>query len=178
VLNLPAASKAICRPYFIFTLLVLPYTKKKETMNLLYRIILSAIVAAGTAAILNAVTAAQDNGLVIDPTSFVVIFIGCVIIALVSPAIKATTSTSASKSAPKAKKGKPSGKGREQGEVKWFNVSKGYGFVTRSTGEDIFVHFRSIRGEGRRVLREGQQVEFTVTDGDKGPQAEDVDTVD
>jgi len=61
--------------------------------------------------------------------------------------------------------------------VKWFNVSKGYGFVTRKTGEDIFVHFRSIQGEGRRVLREGQAVEFTVTEGDKGPQAEDVDTL-
>ncbi|MDG1771895.1 MAG: cold shock domain-containing protein [Oceanicoccus sp.] len=61
--------------------------------------------------------------------------------------------------------------------MKWFNVSKGYGFVTRKTGEDIFVHFRSIQGEGRRVLREGQAVEFTVTEGDKGPQAEDVDTL-
>ncbi|WP_297291328.1 cold shock domain-containing protein [Oceanicoccus sp.] len=61
--------------------------------------------------------------------------------------------------------------------MKWFNVSKGYGFVTRKTGEDIFVHFRSIQGEGRRVLREGQAVEFTVTEGDKGPQAEDVNTL-
>lgn len=64
---------------------------------------------------------------------------------------------------------------REQGKVKWFNVSKGYGFVTRSNGEDIFVHFRSIRGKGRRILYEGQAVEFTLAEGDKGPQAEDVE---
>lgn len=64
---------------------------------------------------------------------------------------------------------------REQGTVKWFNVSKGYGFVTRSNDEDIFVHFRSIRGKGRRILYEGQTVEFTLAEGDKGPQAEDVE---
>ncbi|MEH6556473.1 MAG: cold shock domain-containing protein [Oceanicoccus sp.] len=63
------------------------------------------------------------------------------------------------------------------GTVKWFNVSKGYGFVTRASGEEIFVHFRSISGNGRKVLREGQQIEFSVVDGDKGPQAEDVDIV-
>ena len=147
-------------------------------MNLLYRIILSAIIAAGTSAILNTVTSAETSGFAIDATAFGIILIGCIIVALVSPAIKSSApSASGSKSVPKAKKSKPSGKGREQGEVKWFNVSKGYGFVTRSTGEDIFVHFRSIRGEGRRVLREGQEVEFTVTDGDKGPQAEDVETL-
>lgn len=64
---------------------------------------------------------------------------------------------------------------REEGTVKWFNVSKGYGFVTRSTGEDIFVHFRSIRGKGRRVLYEGQSVSFRVSEGEKGPQADDVE---
>lgn len=64
---------------------------------------------------------------------------------------------------------------KEQGKVKWFNVSKGYGFVTRENGDDVFVHFRSIRGKGRRVLHEGQAVAFRVTEGDKGPQAEDVE---
>ncbi len=147
-------------------------------MNLLYRVILSAIIAAATAAVLNSVTSTQDSGFAINPITFVIILIGCLIVALVSPTIKTSPKTT-SGSKPKAatKKRKPSGKGREQGEVKWFNVSKGYGFVTRTTGEDIFVHFRSIRGEGRRVLREGQQVEFTVTEGDKGPQAEDVEAL-
>ncbi|MFT7404570.1 MAG: CspA family cold shock protein [Zhongshania sp.] len=65
---------------------------------------------------------------------------------------------------------------RERGTVKWFNVSKGYGFITRDAGGDVFVHFRSIRGQGRgrRSLNEGQTVEFILTEGEKGPQAEEV----
>lgn len=63
---------------------------------------------------------------------------------------------------------------RETGTVKWFNTSKGFGFISRDVGEDIFVHFRAIRGEGHRVLVEGQRVEFSVMQRDKGLQAEDV----
>jgi CspA family cold shock protein len=63
---------------------------------------------------------------------------------------------------------------REKGTVKWFSSSKGFGFITRANGEDIFVHFRSILGEGARVLREGMRVEYIVLDGDKGLQAEEV----
>ncbi|AKG15244.2 cold-shock protein [Moraxella bovoculi] len=63
---------------------------------------------------------------------------------------------------------------REQGTVKWFNDSKGFGFIQRATGEDVFVHFRAILGEGYRSLKEGQAVEFVVTEGDKGLQAEEV----
>ena len=63
---------------------------------------------------------------------------------------------------------------REQGTVKWFNVSKGFGFITRDKGDDIFVHFRSIRGRGHRSLKQGQRVRFNVREGDKGLQAEDV----
>ena len=63
---------------------------------------------------------------------------------------------------------------REQGEVKWFNSTKGFGFITRDNGEDIFVHFRSIRGEGHRTLKDGERCDFVVTDGDKGLQADDV----
>ena len=64
---------------------------------------------------------------------------------------------------------------REQGTVKWFNVSKGFGFIVREDGEEIFVHFRSIKGAGRRALKDGQTVSFVVRDSDKGPQAEDVE---
>ena len=63
---------------------------------------------------------------------------------------------------------------RETGTVKWFNGSKGYGFIAREEGDDVFVHFSGIRGEGFRSLEEGQKVEFTVTEGQKGPQAQDV----
>ncbi len=63
---------------------------------------------------------------------------------------------------------------KETGSVKWFSASKGFGFITRDNGEDIFVHFRSISGDGHRILREGQRVEFEVTEGSKGLQAEGV----
>lgn len=66
---------------------------------------------------------------------------------------------------------------RELGVVKWFNVSKGFGFITRDNGDDVFVHFRNIRGRGHRSLNEGQQVRFTVRESDKGLQAEDVSVV-
>ncbi len=66
------------------------------------------------------------------------------------------------------------GGNRDTGTVKWFNTSKGFGFISRDSGDDIFVHFRAIRGEGHRVLVEGQRVEFSVMNRDKGLQAEDV----
>ena len=66
---------------------------------------------------------------------------------------------------------------REQGTVKWFNAEKGYGFIARSQGDDVFVHYSEIRSSGFRSLDEGQKVEFTVTQGQKGPQAQDVDIV-
>jgi len=61
-----------------------------------------------------------------------------------------------------------------KGSVKWFNDQKGYGFVTQEDGTDIFVHFSAIQGEGFKTLHEGQEVEFDVTDGPKGPQASNV----
>lgn len=67
---------------------------------------------------------------------------------------------------------------RVTGTVKWFNNAKGFGFITRGDDEDIFVHFRSIKGDGYRSLNEGQEVTFTVTEGPKGLQAEDVEKVE
>ncbi len=63
---------------------------------------------------------------------------------------------------------------KEQGTVKWFNGSKGYGFIERASGDDVFVHFNAIVGDGYKNLEEGQRVEFSVTQGEKGLQAEDV----
>ncbi|MBF8282933.1 MAG: hypothetical protein A2W37_06065 [Chloroflexi bacterium RBG_16_63_12] len=60
------------------------------------------------------------------------------------------------------------------GTVKWFNSGKGYGFIAREGGEDVFVHFSAIQGDGYRNLEEGQKVEFSVTKGPKGLQAADV----
>jgi len=62
----------------------------------------------------------------------------------------------------------------EQGTVKWFNAAKGYGFITRQTGEDVFVHFSAIQSEGYKSLDEGAAVEFEVVKGPKGLQAENV----
>ena len=66
---------------------------------------------------------------------------------------------------------------RQTGTVKWFNDAKGYGFIQRENGSDLFVHFRSIVGNGFRSLAEGQKVEFSVVDGQKGPAAENVEPV-
>lgn len=63
---------------------------------------------------------------------------------------------------------------RETGTVKWFNTSKGFGFIGREGADDVFVHYSSIRGDGFKNLEEGQRVEFSVEQGTKGPQAADV----
>jgi CspA family cold shock protein len=63
------------------------------------------------------------------------------------------------------------------GTVKWFNESKGYGFISRENGPDLFVHFSNITGDGFRTLKDGQAVSFTEGQGQKGPQAENVELV-
>ena len=61
-----------------------------------------------------------------------------------------------------------------RGKVKWFNSAKGYGFIQRDDGKDVFVHFSAIQGDGYRSLEEGEEVEFEISDSPKGPQAEKV----
>lgn len=92
-------------------------------------------------------------------TSFISILIACLLVSITSKSSKKLVKLS---------------DGREQGTVKWFNAAKGFGFITRENGEDIFVHFRSIQGKGHRSLGEGQTVIFEVAEGDKGLQAVDV----
>ncbi len=67
---------------------------------------------------------------------------------------------------------------QQVGTVKWFNSAKGYGFIERAQGEDVFVHFTAIKAEGHRNLQDGQRVSFTVTQGPKGAQAADVVVID
>jgi len=92
-------------------------------------------------------------------------FISIVIASLLS--VKLTSSAAGSTK-------KAVANGQERGTVKWFNAAKGFGFITRENGEDVFVHFRSIQGKGHRSLGEGQAVIFSVTEGEKGLQAVDV----
>ena len=92
-------------------------------------------------------------------TSFISIFLACVL------AVKLTDGSESSERV---------GAGQEIGTVKWFNAAKGFGFITRENGDDVFVHFRSIQGKGHRSLGEGQRVVFSITEGDKGLQAVDV----
>jgi CspA family cold shock protein len=101
----------------------------------------------------------------------IVMFVVAAIAAALLPA-----STAGGQSLPQPERAVAAGDGpREEGTVKWFNVSKGFGFITKDDGEEIFVHFRSIRGEGRRALKDGQRVSFVEAQTDKGPQAEDVE---
>jgi CspA family cold shock protein len=60
------------------------------------------------------------------------------------------------------------------GKVKWFNAEKGFGFIEREDGDDVFVHFSAIQAEGFKTLEEGQDVEFEIVEGDRGPQAANV----
>ncbi len=64
---------------------------------------------------------------------------------------------------------------RETGTVKWFNDAKGFGFISRESGEDVFVHFRAIQGDGFKTLKENQKVSFVVVEGQKGLQADAVE---
>ncbi len=61
-----------------------------------------------------------------------------------------------------------------KGKVKWFNAEKGFGFIERNGGDDVFVHFSAIQGDGFKTLEEGQEVEFEIVEGNRGPQAANV----
>jgi len=114
--------------------------------------------------------------------SLLLLFIATSLVSQFLAGGSAGTSSSASKSKSKSQsqnnsstsESSYSSSDHELGTVKWFNVRKGYGFITRDAGDDVFVHFRNIEGKGRRAIEEGQRVSFVVTDGDKGLQADEV----
>lgn len=108
-------------------------------------------------------------------TYVLAVFVGCTI--STSPGRSDTVSKTVS-AKPKASPSKQSSAGsKEEGSVKWFNIKKGYGFITRDQGDDIFVHYRNIEGNGRKAVAEGQRVRFFVVDGDKGLQADEVEAL-
>lgn len=136
-------------------------------MSLITKLIISLVIAA----IASTLTNLLKTGEVFDVQLLIAFFIATAATALLvsqqgKPVSTGGRSASATAQVDSA--------GRERGTVKWFNVSKGFGFIVKENGEEIFVHFRSIRGEGRRGLRDGQSVTFVVAQSDKGPQAEDV----
>jgi len=103
--------------------------------------------------------------------AFIAVFVSTTV---ASSGSSTVTKSSASVSADDELYDDDNAEGREVGTVKFFNVKEGWGFITRSDGDDVFVHFRNIRGRGHRSLNEGQQVTFSVGTTDKGLQAEDV----
>lgn len=136
-------------------------------MSVFAKLIISLVIAT----IASTLTTLLLTGEILDPRLLLAFFVATAATALIvgqqpAPAAGRSVKVSQSPAIPASN--------REQGTVKWFNSSKGFGFIVREDGEEIFVHFRSIRGEGRRGLRDGQSVSFIVAESAKGPQAEDV----
>ena len=148
-------------------------------MTLLGKLVTSLIVAA----VASTITTKLMGGQLSDLTLHIAFAAATIATALLtsltrSSAVSSSSSAGSSSSSSSSSPARTEHSGdadREEGEVKWFNVSKGFGFITKDDGEEIFVHFRSIRGDGRRSLKDGQRVSFHVADSDKGPQAEDVE---
>lgn len=134
-------------------------------MTAFLRLVLSAVMAFLALAILHLLNNGNFAGFAVNSFAFTNLFALFAITSFVSPIFERFSHI------------KLSSADRERGTVKWFNVNKGYGFVTRANGEDLFVHFRSIQGKGRRVLFEGQEVEYSIGEGEKGPQAEEVEPI-
>jgi len=156
-------------------------------MNLFTKLVISLITAGIAAAAISqfSLGSTLHIWLVVSAATLATTFLS--LIKMSRPAASSSTSSSSSSqgkskgksktAAPKKSAPRKSSGVREEGEVKWFNVSKGFGFIVRENGEEIFVHFRSILGDDRerRSLRDGQRVSFEVSDSDKGPQAEEVE---
>jgi CspA family cold shock protein len=165
-------------------------------MNLFSQLVVSLIAAAAatTAAVQFHVTAPLQLGILITVATFISPILNKMLIRSRSGSSSHSSSSSSSSPGPSPRSDSGSGSSssprasaavgshsgpREEGEVKWFNVSKGFGFIRRENDEEIFVHFRSIVSEdnSRRGLRDGQRVSYVVVESDKGPQAEDVKAI-
>lgn len=151
-------------------------------MNASVQIILSLMIGAAAATLLTT----MKDGSPFDAITLVIVCVATLAATLIGRAGQSAASAyeddyedvdeAPRERAPKKERNQPSAASgpRESGAVKWFNVSKGFGFIVKDDGDEIFVHFRSIRGADRRGLKDGQRVSFVVAESDKGPQAEDV----
>ena len=140
-----------------------------KTKTLMLSTIYSAIAAVAAPFILQSVTVLPDEAMLATIVTVFVLCLGCSLLIAVNGSAGTVT--------PDYDDEADENDTRESGTVKWFNVTKGFGFITRDQGDDVFVHFRSIRGTGHRSLSEGQRVKFEVVKSDKGLQAEDVSIV-
>ncbi len=122
----------------------------------------------------NGISVPTDSHQIVALVTYILaVFIGTTISTMSSGAASVTGSSGSGNAG-----GSASGAiSKESGTVKWFNVKKGYGFITRDQGDDIFVHYRNIEGNGRKAVSEGQRVQFLVIDGDKGLQADEVEAI-
>ena len=111
--------------------------------------------------------------------SILAVFSGCSLSATMSKGPKGRSGQSPKRKPATKPANRPAqiNSAKETGIVKWFNVKKGFGFITRDAGDDIFVHYRNIEGNGRRAIAEGDRVQFVVIEGDKGLQADEVETI-
>ena len=120
-----------------------------------------------------------DLGSMPAVVAYLIAFVVFAVVAFIATRLATLGQDSGAKKASKSrKKARSADSNAEEGTVKWFNVKKGFGFITRDSGGDVFVHFRAIEGEGRRALRQGQRVRYTVVEAEKGLQANDVVTLD
>lgn len=147
-------------------------------MNRTTKRIVISLISAFVASIVISLVPENLSNVVTSVITFLVIFCAVLFGAFTGaarPAGRAAASGSSATAASISKR--DSGIDSETGTVKWFNIKKGYGFITRDSGEDVFVHYRNILGSGRRSIADGQRVSFIVVDGDKGLQADEVETI-
>ncbi len=137
---------------------------------MLFTIILSLVIA-------SAATAVSVYAGPLGNEATLALFTAATLLAAIPATLVRGTSGGKAKSSAKSKRTRTtsrSSSGRRNGTIKWFNVSKGFGFITADDGEEIFVYFKSIQGSNRRDVRQGASVSFHVGQSAKGPQAEDV----
>jgi CspA family cold shock protein len=145
-------------------------------LSFIFRLILAVVVGVIVSGLFAGYLSPEGSVYILDVRYVAAFLIATICTALLCSCIGGKSCTRSSSSSSRSQ-AKDSSAPRENGTVKWFNVSKGFGFITRENGEDIFVHYRNIRGEGRRRLFDGQEVEFSVIDSDKGLQADDIEVL-